>query len=176
MINHTPEEIEARFQANRRARIAELQVMTETAVKGIVAQGGPSARRASSGDVQCLYRLTMPDGACRKCAIGHLIPEGKYDPSFDPQGDKTSSPQGLPITDVIRTFLPDDQIQAGRHDYALRQLQAAHDNAASKDGPDAETILLDGPEFMDRFRDNIFTYAKSHDLDFDAIDRLFEPA
>lgn len=60
----------------------------DTAARGIISQGKPSmGRDPITENEKCVYRSS--DGC--KCAIGWLIPDDKYDPSFEGNGLYTSA-------------------------------------------------------------------------------------
>lgn len=89
----------------------------DRACRAIIEQGRPSYDEATG---RCMYRSA--DGA--RCAIGHLIPDSEYQPSFE--GD--AAPR-------VALAVPS---LAGLDHEMLDELQTAHDNAAV---PDSEQFL-----------------------------------
>lgn len=115
----------------------------DRALNGIRSQGGPSMRQRESGYVmRCIYRSS--DG--RKCAVGWLIPDEKYDPDFD---DKYS------LEDLVDE-LGLDQGEGAPTLALLRQLQEAHDEAAIK-YPN---------QFMERWEERMKRLAEVHGLSY----------
>jgi len=41
------------------------------------------SRRAIYDDVECAYRMKCEDGTVKKCAVGRLIPDHRYDSSIE---------------------------------------------------------------------------------------------
>lgn len=76
----------------------------------------PSYRVRSDGDIDCLYR--GEEG--RRCAVGVLIPDELYDPSYESTG-AWSLPDPL-----LETILPDGMTASD-----LELIQEAHDNCVS---------------------------------------------
>lgn len=80
-------------------------------VTGLRKQGEPSIAHGT-----CLYR--HPDGI-KKCAIGFLIPDDEYKPSFDGPG--------IYLSDIIRQT----PALGNLDEYLLADLQLAHDYGAA---------------------------------------------
>jgi len=92
------------------------QEQFDTALNGIRSQGGPS----SDTNGRCLYR--NPNG--RKCVIGWLIDDSKYDPNYE--GRSASGVfEGRSASGVFDVFWRSDEGQQ------LDDLQACHDDATN---------------------------------------------
>ena len=113
----------------------------DTAARGIISQGKPSmGRDPITENEECVYR--SPDGC--KCAIGWLIPDDKYDPSFE----RSSYTLASKISFLTEKY---DDISF------LGSLQLAHDNAAYTDN------------FLEYFIIYMEELAHSYDLSTDVL-------
>lgn len=110
----------------------------DKAVRGVIEQGRPSV----SGGT-CMYRGANG----RKCAAGHLIPDGKYEPEMD-SGSLDARP-------CVRELLA----SAGHDVKFVRELQGVHD--LSTGTSDAE--------FLVRFRERAAKLAARYGLNTDVL-------
>lgn len=97
-------------------------------VKHLLEQGVPSF---SDLGLECRYRLAE-GGRVLKCAAGFLIPDDKYDPSYE----------GRSVVDVrIHELIA----SLGHDPYLVGSLQAAHDDASEADPylPRLKTKLIE---------------------------------
>lgn len=92
----------------------------------------------SDAYARCVYRTA--DG--NKCAVGCLIPDEKYDPSFE--GQSVYEPKVLAATGLAREFLP-----------LLSSLQTAHDD-----------LWWPGVDGAEQFINHLGCIAKNHHLSF----------
>ena len=112
------------------------QQFFDTAIAGIIAQGGPSIDDKGN----CLYRA--PDGC--KCALGHLIADEDYDPDFEDKVPSTAaSSHPLNLALGLTTF--EDRNFAAA-------LQGVHDCASKL------------PDFMPAFIAEAEDFAGRHEL------------
>jgi len=120
-----------------------MQEIFDKSVKGVIAQGKP----AVANDAQCAYRT--PDGC--KCAVGQLIPDDKYDPSWDAPYEPTLIDESTPQGEALRAALGglnNDELAL------LSDLQAAHDNGSLDD------------DWLDKFKISSQSIAERWGLDY----------
>lgn len=138
-----------------------LQTFFDTAIAGIVAQGGPAFNKA---DQVCQYRVTMPDGSTRKCAIGQHIPDASYHPSMDKMHALFDIVEGIRSGELMASYARTGKTSiaiaaipgflGGIAQKDIRALQGVHDDAAIAYG-----------DFWEGFRDNAAEYARQRGLD-----------
>lgn len=118
-----------------------LQELFDRAVGGVIEQGGPSLGAEMKGCVaECLYR--GENGAC--CAVGWLIPEDLYKPTFE--GSRL---------DELLVDLPFKKVQVR----LIGRLQYAHDDVGS-------TLGLD---YLDSFKEKCIGIAEEFNLNTNVI-------
>lgn len=115
-MNHGKEQAQEEQTQERTA----MQAVFDKAWRGLQAQGFEQSMRPGSEDIEdfCAYR--GEDG--RRCAIGHAIPDDRYDPEVE----------GLPASACVnRGMLPDVfAAPIGSEAYHfLNSLQMAHDTS-----------------------------------------------
>lgn len=98
-----------------------LQEQFNTVVRGLAKQEWRQSREPVVGE--CLYR--HPDG--RRCSIGHLIPDEKYEPAME--GDVVTLLERYP---ALEEFLPSEFIAV--------QWQDFHDSMTSRAGMIADFV------------------------------------
>ena len=120
------------------------QDMFDIAVRGILAQGGPSAIIDSKGEAMCQYR--HPNG--RKCAAGWLMADDYYKPDFENRGAKF----------VLKN--------AGEFDHAdlafIERLQEIHDTAALSAAD--MTVIVGDAEFFKSWAPRMIDFALTKGL------------
>jgi len=101
------------------------QLIFDTAVNGIREQG----KRAIK-DTKCVYRA--PDGC--KCAVGHMIPDDKYDPRLE---NFTASAK-----EIIYSLAPEFGVEYNQESGEfLRGLQVCHDAALGSVVPSDRSVV-----------------------------------
>jgi len=97
------------------------QVIFDTVAVKLLEQG-----KAAKNDFSCVYRAS--NGT--RCAVGHLIPDDKYEPRFEGSSIDAETTKG----ESIRAALP----FSARHCLPfLSSLQSAHDFTLSNEGTEA---------------------------------------
>lgn len=94
------------------------QEVFDTVVRALREQGEPSY---SKSKYECRYRASSDDGRTLKCAVGHLIPDDKYDPYMEGMAVDHPSLQGAL-----------ESLGLWEHADLLNELQQAHDVRAAK--------------------------------------------
>ena len=131
--------------------LEEKQTLFDRGIGGIIDQGGPSMDQDGE---DCVYR----DGSGRKCAIGHLIGDEHYKPSFEGaamfnKNEKTRS--------IIRAVSKTTGISEGvlweEADEFLEALQQLHDTNARG---------FSMSDFISRAQ----VFAKIHELNTDILE------
>jgi hypothetical protein len=127
-----------------------IQQLFDQAVNGIRLQGGPAYAPEFES---CMYRFTTEDGRTLKCAIGHLIPDEKYDSMMEGKGIG-----GLACSVHYETLKELGLLGEGYMPHpVLLALQSAHDQAANRN---AEVKL----DFMPEFERRVQKIAEIHGL------------
>lgn len=109
------------------------------AVKGVLGQGGPSARLCDNGKQRCLFR--GPNG--RRCAVGWVLPEEAL--ALAPEDLETMDVRELVARFPVLVF--EDMSEDSSVDF-LEALQRAHDDAAF---PSSRATQEDS-DFLPEFR------------------------
>lgn len=97
---------------------AKQQLMFNAAVLGVIGQGGKSI---NTNGLSCAYRGEK--GA--KCAVGHLIPDEKYEPIWDSYSNPTLIGETSAKADRLRASIDADWDDID----ILSAIQRAHDAA-----------------------------------------------
>jgi hypothetical protein len=119
-----------------------LQQIFDTSTAALLAQGKPALENG-----RCRYRTA--DGC--KCAVGHLIPDDRYDPAMDFDA-------GLHVgNSMIRDAVGIDYDERLR---LLAQLQATHDGPAG----------VPNLNWLTAWKDNVRAVAVRFNLNTDVLD------
>ena len=130
------------------------QELFNTICSAVIEQGKPAiyptlTQHHSDGSAKtvfCLYRA--PDGS--KCAAGHVIPDDRYDPSFE----------NKPISMISNKALPKEINDTPDLYIIIYQLQVAHDDAARE-----SLHLYEPKDFITQFKTYAFNVAADMNLD-----------
>lgn len=115
------------------------QLFFDTAVAGIIAQGRPSVDNGGA----CVYRTI--DGL--KCALGHVMAEADYRPSFE------NKIPGEQSTEHLNRALG---LETGEDIIFAQDLQSVHDDFA----------LNPSDKFVANFTSAARSFAMSHELEW----------
>jgi len=124
--------------------LSSLQEIFDYTTRKIIEQGGPSV----DAERHCLYREKRNG---RKCAMGWLIPDSKYQKKFE----------GLNAVEVI------GQIGDLKYDKSriafIRELQMAHDRA---------TVNSEMDNFFFSWKQNLNSLGNNHGLDISVLEEI----
>jgi hypothetical protein len=137
------------------------QAIFDHVVRNLFDQGGP----AVGTDTGCLYRMQLPDGKCRKCGMGWLIPDDEYDPAIENNAvlygvinsgkNFGKRPEERPVAITI----PENNIGL------CRALQTAHDSGFER--------LDEEYRWLPRMVHNLHRVASAFGLDHKIVDETF---